>query len=86
MIKIKPNIVFSIIVIIYNAKNSSYDHIKIVKTIVYYLKIPIDCSIIYNDKKNLSIKNYLDSNWAKDKESPRSILSFIFILNKIPIS
>lgn len=39
--------------------------------------------MIYGDnKENISIEDYSNSNWAKDKKSLKSISSFIFILNK----
>lgn len=42
MVKTRPNIVFSIIIITYFAKNLSYTYIEIVKTIFSYLKKSID--------------------------------------------
>lgn len=47
IIKIRLDIVFSIMVAIWFAKNLSYTHIEIVKTIFYYIKRLIGLKIIY---------------------------------------
>lgn len=47
----------------------------------------MNCGITYGGKeKNLFIESYLDSDWARDKDSYRSTLSFIFMLNKGSVS
>lgn len=87
MIETRPNIAFSIAVAACFAKNPSHTHIEAIKTILQYLKGSIDCGITYGDEgETLSIKDYLDSDWARDKESHRSTLGFIFMLNGGPVS
>lgn len=64
-------------------KNLNHINTKIVKKMLCYLKKSMDYAKIYsNNKKNISIEDYSNSNWAKDKKSLKSISSFIFILNK----
>lgn len=87
MIEIRPDVAFSIIVVINFTKNPSHTHIKSIKTIFQYIKGSMSYSITYGSKrKNLSIKNYSDSNWVGDKKSHKLTSSFIFILYGGPIS
>lgn len=70
MIEIRPDIGFSIMVSACFVKNFSHAYIKTAKTIFYYLKISIVCGIIYSsNRKNNSIKGYLDFDLTRDKES-----------------
>lgn len=85
IVKTQPNITFAIAIIAWFAKNPSYTHIKAVITISYYLNRLINCSIIYNRKKKLFIKRYLDSDWADNKENQKLISGFIFMLNGDPV-
>lgn len=49
----------------------------------YYLKKLINYVIIYgNNRKNFFIKSFLNFHWVGDKESEKSMLGFIFMLNK----
>lgn len=78
---------FSIIVVACFTKNPSYAYRKAIKTIFRYSRRLMDCNITYsNDGKNLSIENYLASDWAGDKESQSLMSGFIFILNGSSIS
>lgn len=63
IIKIRPNIIFSIMVAACFTKNPSHPHTNAIKTIFYYLKKSMGCSIIFSSNgENLSIEGYLDSN------------------------
>lgn len=42
--------------------------------------------ITYGGQSELLVEGYSDSDWARDKESRKSILGFIFMLNGGPIS
>lgn len=81
IIKLQPNIAFTIAIAVHYIKNPSHVHIETIKTILYYMKELINYSIIYAGKKKLIIKDYSDSNQTSDKKSCKSIFSFIFILN-----
>lgn len=83
MVETRPEIAFSIAVAARFAKNPSHAYIKALKTILRYLQESMDRKITYGDKgKNLSIEGYLNSDWVKDKESRKSTLGFIFMLNR----
>lgn len=87
MIKIRPDIMFFIIIATCLAKNPSHAYTKAIKIIFYYLKRLINCDITYgSDGKNLSIKGYSDLNLARDKKSQNSTLGFIFILSEGPVN
>lgn len=58
--KIWLDITFVITIATYITKNLNYIYIKTIKTILYYLKKSI--GIIYNGKKTLFIKGYLNFN------------------------
>lgn len=53
------------------------------KTIIRYLKATKTIRIIYdsNKKRNLTIKNYFNSNRVRDYAIKKSTSGFIFILN-----
>lgn len=70
IVKSKSDIAISIKIVTCFTKNSNHAYIKVVKIIFYYPKRLIDYIIIYsNNRENLFIKNYSDSNWVKDKKS-----------------
>lgn len=70
IVETRPDIAFFITVTTCFAKNPSHAYTETVKTIFCYLKRLINYSIIYGcNREDLSIKSYLDTNWAGDKES-----------------
>lgn len=62
MMKIWLDITFVITIATYITKNLNYIYIKTIKTILHYLKKSINYGIIYNGKKTLFIKGYLNFN------------------------
>lgn len=86
MIEIQPDIAFAIFVVSKFAKNPSYQHTEVVKTIFKYLKESQDQGITYDEEKELRIKGYSDSDYAGDKESPKLTSGYIFMLNGRPMS
>ncbi len=63
IVETRPDIAFFIVVATCFAKNPSHTYIKVVKTILKYLKEFMNCGIIYEGKgQTFSIKSYLDSN------------------------
>lgn len=84
IIKIRPDITFVIFVVSYFTKNLSQQYIKVVKTIMCYLKAIKTIGIIYGNiegNSNLIIKGYTDSNQADNKATRKLISIFILILN-----
>lgn len=77
------NIAYAISFISWFAKNLSKQCIKTVKPVMQNLKATKTMGIIYDgeDKENLVIKRYSDSDWAKDHITRKLILGFIFMLN-----
>lgn len=83
IIKIRLDLSFYIVVTTYFAKNHNHANTVVIKMFFCYFKRLIDHSFTYNGiRKNIFIKNYPNSDWAGDKESQKSILGFIFILNR----
>lgn len=68
MIETEPNITFATFVVSQFAKNSSYQHSKVVKTILQYLKAINETRITYREKQreDLIIKEYSNSDMACD--------------------
>lgn len=61
MIKTQPDMVFTIFVLSCFAKNSSYQQIKVIETIIQYFKVTCIPSIIYRrDEENLIIEDFSD--------------------------
>lgn len=81
MIKTRPDIAFAISVASYFAKNPDYHHIKVVKTILQYLKDSREREITYSGQSRLKVERYSDSDWVENKESWKSTSGFIFMLN-----
>lgn len=77
------DIAYAILVVSRFAKNPSHLHRKTVKTIFCYLKAIKDVGIIYKkeQRRDLTIREYFDSNWAGDHITRKSTLGFIFMLN-----
>lgn len=82
MVKTRPDIAFTILVISWFVKNPGYQYNKIVKTILHYLKGSKEQEITYNSQEELLIERYSDFDWADKKNSRKSISDFIYILNK----
>ena len=69
IVKTRPDITISIGITSYFTNNPSHAHIEVIKTIFQYLKGSIDCNITQKDnRKNFFIKDYLNSDWVKDKK------------------
>ena len=86
MVKTRPDIAFAIAVATRFAKNPSHAYTEAVKTILRYMKGSINRGITYGDEEKLLIESYSDSDWTGNKESRKSILGFIFMLNRGPVS
>lgn len=65
IIRIRPNIAFSIIIATFFAKNISFAYIKTIQTIFQYLKRLINLKIIYTIKNLIFLKEYLHFNKTK---------------------
>lgn len=50
-------------------------------TILQYLKVLKKHKITFDSQSKLLIEGYSDSDWTRDKENRKSILSFIFMFN-----
>lgn len=85
MVETRPDIAFTTSIASRYTKNLSHLYIKAVKKILRYLKSSKDWDIVYGGG-TLDIKGYSDSDWAKDKESRKSISGYIFMLNGGPVS
>lgn len=86
MVETRPDIAFATSVASCFTKNPSHQHIEAVKTILRYLKGSRNRGITYGGQSKLKVEGYFDSNWAGDKESRKSTLGFIFMLNGGPVS
>lgn len=79
IVKTRPNITFTMLIVSRFAKNLSYFHTKAVKTIFKYLIRNKNRGIGYG-QNILKIKRNLDSDWASNKNSKKSTSSYIFIV------
>ncbi len=87
IVEIRPDIAFATSVISRFAKNPSCQYIKIIKTIMQYLKATCTLSIIYGrDGEDLIIKSFSNSHWTGNYPSRKSTSRFIFMLNGSPVS
>lgn len=64
MVKMRSNIVFTIISIICFSKKNFYQYIKAIQTIFKYFKVCWDWEINYSrtDKKTIKIQSFFDFN------------------------
>lgn len=60
IVKTQSNIAFSSLMTSCFSKNPLYQHIKVVKTILRYLRIYRECGIIYEEEENLILESYLN--------------------------
>ena len=83
MVKTRPDIAYTALVVSRFAKNPLHLNSKVVKTIFRYLKVTKDVGITYGGEqgRDLIIKRYFDSDWASDYVTKKSTLRFIFLLN-----
>lgn len=86
MVEIRLDIAFSISILSRFAKNLSYQHTNIIKTILQYLKGFRNRDITYERQNKLFFERYSNFNWAGDKKSQKSTSSYIFILNGGPMN
>lgn len=86
IVETRPDIIFATSIASCFAKNPGYQYIKVVKTILRYFKGSRERGITYGGQEELLVEGYSDSDWASDKESQKSTSSFIFILNREPVS
>lgn len=88
MVKTRRDIAFATSVVNQFAKNLSQQHTKVVKTILRYMKATKTVGITYggNEKEDLTIRGYSDSDWAGNHATRKSTSGFAFMLNKGPIS
>lgn len=81
IVKIQSNITFSILMTSCFSKNPLYQYIKVVKTILRYLREYRKCGIIYEEEENLIREGYLNFDWMANKNNKKSTSSFIIKLN-----
>lgn len=62
IVETRPDIIFVILVASCFAKNPSYQHTKVVKTILYYLKSSKNRGIIYRGQSKLKVEGYSNSD------------------------
>lgn len=86
MVETWPDIAFATAVASRYAKNPNHQHTEAVKTILRYIKESKQRGITYGGQEKLLVKGYLDSDWAGNVESRKSISRFIFMLNGGPVS
>lgn len=86
MVETTSDIVFATFIASRFAKNPGHQYTKVVKTILQYLKGLKEYGITYSGQSELLIEGYSDFDWARDKKSRKSTLSFIFMLNKSLVS
>ena len=81
MVETRPDIAFTTSIASRFAKNLSHQYTKAIKTILQYLKGLRKRGITYGGQEKILVEEYLDSDWAGDKNSQKSIFGFIFMLN-----
>lgn len=88
IIETEFNITFATSVVSRFAKKPSQQHTETLKTILWHLKETKTVEITYsgNEKRDLIIRGYFDSNWAGDYITRKSTFGYIFMLNKGPVS
>lgn len=88
IVETRPDIVFATLVVSRFAKNPLRHHIEVVKIIRRYLKATntVRTSCSGNEKGDITIKGYSNSDCAGDHVSKKSNSGFIFILNEGPVS
>ena len=86
IVETRPDIAFITSIASRFAKNPGYQHTKVVKTILRYLKGSRKRGITYSSQSKLLVEGYLDSDLAGDKKNRKSTCGFIYMFYKGPIS
>lgn len=86
IVKTRLDIAFLKSVVSKFIKNLSRQHTVAVKTIFRYFKDSKNRGITYGGQDKLFLEKPSNSDWAGNKESQKSTLGYIFLLNRGPMS
>lgn len=86
MVETRVDIIFATLMVNYFAKNPELDHFNAVYQILRYLADSLERNIIFERKSELNLVRYSDSDWARDYSDRKSVLGFVFTLNRKLIS
>ena len=88
IIEIRLDITFAVSIVSHLVYNFTFTHIIAIRLIFQYLAGLLNKGIAYKGDKNLDfiLIGFNNIDWGQDKTTRRSILGFIFILNKGLIS
>ena len=55
-------------------------HLKTDKRILSYLKVTLDCGLLYSCSNGPKLVDYCDSDWARDLDDRKSTTSYVFFM------
>ena len=85
MLDIRFDIIFAVSIINRYAFNSNDTHWKIVKRIFRYLRQSLDLRLTFSESLQ-SLVDYIDVDWANDKNTRRFTSNYVFHLNNAVIN
>lgn len=84
----RPDITFAVHTLSRFNKNPSQRHLKLVQRICKYLRGTTNLCLFYprGDGSPLQLEGYVDSDWANDKDTRRSVTGYVFFINGSPVT
>ena len=85
----RPDISFIVNYLSRQSHKATQAHLKMARNVFRYLKYTKKYGILYKnveDKKELKMVAYSDSDWAGDKDTSKSTSGYIILINGSPLS
>lgn len=86
MVCTRPDIAFAVIVVSRFMSHPCWEHWHAVKRIIRYLRGTLDIGLCYGATEDILVPGYLDSNYAGDIDSRRSMTGYVFTLGGFVVS
>lgn len=77
---IRPDIMFSVCLIIRYMDNTTMMHFQAVKKVLRYLKGTVDFGILYSRQGKKELTAFTDSYYAGDLDDRKSVSGYVFML------
>ncbi|XP_058742638.1 uncharacterized mitochondrial protein AtMg00240-like [Vicia villosa] len=85
----QPDLAFSVSIASKFMERPKVSHMAAVKRILRYVKGTLGCGILFpasDTGRKCDLLGFTDSNWCGDKDDRKSIVGYIFMFGRTPIS
>lgn len=76
----RPDIAYSVGIVIRFMKEPKYSHLKAIKRIFQYIRGTESLGLIYSETNEYKLVGYSDSNWCGDVDDRKSTLGYVFYM------